>query len=343
MKENIKISVVIPVYNVEKYVEQCIESVITQTLKEIEIIIVNDASTDSSLEKIKNYLYDKRIKLINKNKNEGLSAARNTGIKEAKGEYIFNLDSDDFIKYNTLEKCYILAKEKKAEVIIFDSNIYLDEKKIVEKIIQETTFEEGIIYTGKDYLIQHFLGKTFSVVWNKLWKRDLYVKNNIYFPENITYGEDSATVARLMANVQRIYKINENFIYYRQRKGSLMEKGINLENARLAYEIPLNFLKNKELDYLEKYEFSYKINHFYNCILKYKKNDKIFKEKEIYKKFYDEFITEIKNPSKKIFYYDKNLKTELKSILYNKIYKKSIILGEFFRARIIDINRVRTK
>ena len=103
--KNIKISVIIPVYNVEKYIIECIESIINQTLKDIEIIVVNDGTKDNSIKIVEEYLSDKRIKIINK-ANGGLSSARNEGMKVAKGEYIYFIDSDDFINEDVLEVLY---------------------------------------------------------------------------------------------------------------------------------------------------------------------------------------------------------------------------------------------
>ena len=105
----IKLSVIVPVYNVENYVSECIESIVSQTLKEIEIIVINDGCTDNSIENIKK-IKDKRIMIVDK-ENGGLSSARNRGIKEAKGEYIIFIDSDDFLKYdNALEDIYNIAE-----------------------------------------------------------------------------------------------------------------------------------------------------------------------------------------------------------------------------------------
>ena len=106
-----KISVIIPVYNVEEYIEQCVESVVNQTLKEIEIIIVNDGTQDNSMKKIERFLLDDRIIVINK-ENRGISSARNCGLKIAKGEYIAFVDSDDFIDEMMLEKLYENSENK---------------------------------------------------------------------------------------------------------------------------------------------------------------------------------------------------------------------------------------
>ena len=125
--DEVKVSVIIPVYNVEKYIEQCIKSVVNQTLKEIEIIIVNDGTKDNSIKKIEKYLSDPRIVLINK-ENGGLSSARNAGMKVAKGEYISFIDSDDFIELTMLEDLY--NNSEKAEIVFSDIIFYDNKTKV---------------------------------------------------------------------------------------------------------------------------------------------------------------------------------------------------------------------
>ena len=125
----IKISVIIPVYNVEQYLRECLESVINQTLSELEIICINDGSTDSSLDILREYEQkDNRIIVINKD-NEGQAAARNIGISMAKGEYIGFLDSDDYIDSNFYEKLYNAAKKYKADIACTNLYRFSDSKR----------------------------------------------------------------------------------------------------------------------------------------------------------------------------------------------------------------------
>ena len=134
MEEKIKVSVIIPVYNVEDYIEKCLDSVVNQTLKEIEIIVVNDGAKDNSMKKIEKYFSDSRIKIINK-QNGGLSSARNAGLKIAKGEYISFIDSDDFIEEKMLEDLY--SENENADIVFSDNFNYnmLDSKVLKEKRI----------------------------------------------------------------------------------------------------------------------------------------------------------------------------------------------------------------
>ena len=141
MSDAIKISVIIPVYNVEEYLEACLDSVICQTFTDIEVICVDDKSTDTSLDIINKYSQrDKRVKCIQNKQNHGLSFTRNVGIKAAKGEYIFFLDSDDEIVKDALEKLYKIANAKNYQMVFFDFvNLYESEQ-----------LENSLSYRDKD-------------------------------------------------------------------------------------------------------------------------------------------------------------------------------------------------
>ena len=150
MLEKKLVSVIVPVYNVEKYIRQCLESVINQTLKDIEIIIVNDGTKDSSMKVVEEYLPDKRIKIINK-ENGGLSSARNAGMREAQGKYICFIDSDDFIDSSMMEELYNKIEKTNSDVV--ESGILLyDNKthKVEERKNKKYNFvEKGSYLWGK--------------------------------------------------------------------------------------------------------------------------------------------------------------------------------------------------
>ena len=130
----IKISAIIPVYNAEKYLEQCIESILTQSLKEFELICVNDGSSDGSLEILNNYAKkDRRVKVINQ-KNQGAAVARNIGIENSRGKYLSILDADDFFDTEMFSKAFDKIEEVQADIIVFRSNAYNDELKIYEEM-----------------------------------------------------------------------------------------------------------------------------------------------------------------------------------------------------------------
>lgn len=326
-----KVSVIVPVYGVEKYIRDCLESLKKQTLKDIEIIIINDGTKDNSMEIVKEYLSEMKIKIINKI-NGGLSSARNAGISIATGEYIYNLDSDDFIEKETLEKCYNYAIDNKLDVVIFNINIYLDEKKIISKIWKDTNLIENKIYRNVDYLKEYFLGNGCPAIWNKIFKRELYQKNRIFHPETISYGEDGATMTRLILEAKRIGVLKNTFYNYRIRKESMMQKNIKISDYLVSYKITEEYLRKKiEFSELNEYLDTYKFWYVY--IYLFKKNyNKLSREKDKdYLTIYRLFFSEIK----RMKIYNRSLKQSILICSY-KLHKK---LGNF----IISLNTVLKK
>lgn len=326
---NPKISIIIPVYEVEKYIRECLESVINQTLKDIEIIIVNDGTKDNSMKIIEEYLEDKRIKIINK-ENGGLSSARNVGIKNAKGKYIYNLDGDDFISLNILEKLYKKAEEENLDVVIFDINFYSDKLQKNTGVWKDSNFDENKIYLGEEYLKEYFLGNGCPAVWNKLWKRNIYIENEIYHPEDISYGEDGSTMTRLMLETKRIGKLNEIGYYYRQRETSMTKKNsIKMTDYLISYNITINYLKEKnKLQKFQKYLDTYKYKYVYNMLFYFNYSDV---ENEYIREVYEEFFKDIKKL--------KILNTSLKQKILIKSYKINIKLGNF----IVRLNLMKNR
>lgn len=287
-----KISVIIPVYGVEKYIKECLESVIKQTLKDIEIIVVNDGTKDNSMKIVEKYLDDKRIKIINK-ENGGLSSARNTGIKNARGKYIYNLDADDFINLDILEKLYRKAEKENLDVVIFDINIYSDKLKKNIRIWKDSNLEENKIYTGEEYLKEYFLGNGCPSVCNKLWRKNLYIENNILHPENISFGEDGATMTRLISEANKVEKLNELGYYYRQTTTSMMKSSkIKMTEYLLSYNITINYLKERnKLQNFEKYLDTFKYKYVYCMLFDYNYNNT---NNEYIKEVYEEFFRDVK-------------------------------------------------
>ena len=330
--EEIKISVIIPAYNVEKYINRCLESIISQTLKDIEIIVVNDGSTDSTLKKIALFMEkDERIKLINKN-NEGLSCARNDGIKNAKGDYIFHVDGDDFIKNTTLEELYSYAIRKDLDVVTSDVYVYKNKNDV--KIMKDIEIKNKEIISAKEYLAKFFNNEGTYTVCNKLWKKDLYIDNNVFHPKNISYGEDGCTVPRLIINANKIGKINKCFYYYCMNEESMTKKG----ERRKVYEYMKGYLlvkdyfQDKNISWYKDYDFNYKFYSVYVHVLDKSYYNKVIQKNENkdFKMIYDEMLDFIRKN-------DFSLNNEYASqrdkdnIIMLKFYRKSILLGEIVR------------
>lgn len=210
----IKVSVMIPVYNTSKYLKKCLDSVIKQSLKEIEIICVNDGSTDNSLEILKEFSKkDKRIIIIDK-KNGGLTSARNAALEIANGEYCLNIDSDDWIEQDYLKNMYEKAEKEDLDILISDFyDDFTNEKRIIRKV--DLNLGDKEVITGKEYIQQFFTCNFLGYTWNKLIKRELYIKNKIKYNENIFMLEDVEVIGKLGYFAKRIGKLNQAYYHYR--------------------------------------------------------------------------------------------------------------------------------
>lgn len=205
------ISIIVPIYNAEKYLNKCIKSLINQTKENLEFILVNDGSTDSSEEIIKSYK-DKRIKYF-KNKNQGIGKTRNFGMKKATGKYIMFLDSDDYLSTNACDELFSKAEKDNLDLVI--NNFYRVEEeteKKVEVIIPE--FKNTTLKDNKRLLLDVNLAP-----WNKLYKRELLKKNKIQFVEDLKY-EDAPFVVEAMDKAKKIGYIKKFLNYYVIHKNS---------------------------------------------------------------------------------------------------------------------------
>lgn len=222
--DNTKVSLIIPVYNVEAYLRKSLDSAVNQTLDDFEIIAVNDGSTDSSYEILKEYenKYD-NFRVINQ-KNGGLSAAKNAGIKIAKGEYIAFLDSDDYLDKNFLETLYNMAVNNNAEIACCNFKFYFPESDIK---ITMPTLPKGGVYSKRRALKELILDCTIHhFSWNKLCKRSIFEENNIQFYD--MYFEDISTSPRLFYSANKVAITPKPLYYYTQRPGSIL-KTMNAE------------------------------------------------------------------------------------------------------------------
>ena len=237
-----KVSVIMPVYNVENYVERSIKSVINQTYKNIELVIINDGSTDNSLEICKKYAkIDDRIKLITQ-PNAGLSAACNTGMNNATGEYLCSVDSDDYIEINMIEKMVEAIERTQSDVCICDFYFQFDSRTDVannydkEVVIDK---QKAMIYLLENKYIQ-------SYRWNKLFKT-AQVKD-IVFPVGKSY-EDIYKMHEMFSRAEKFVIIPDVMYHYVQRNGSIIHGGGgNKLHALEAYIHQIGFMKENYPD-----------------------------------------------------------------------------------------------
>lgn len=197
------ISIIVPAYNAEKYINKCIQSLLNQSKKEIEIIVINDGSTDKTEEIIKKYK-DKRIKYY-KNTNQGIGKTRNFGINKAIGKYLMFVDSDDYISREACEHLFNKIEKDKSDIVVCDYYKVKNNKEEKNEIV-----DFGIT-TLKDK--PELINKINTAPWNKIYRRDLIIKENITFVENTKY-EDSPFVLKALDKAKSISKLNEYLNYY---------------------------------------------------------------------------------------------------------------------------------
>lgn len=263
----VKVSVIIPVYNTEDYLNECLDSIVNQSLKDIEIICINDGSTDNSLKILNKYAnIDDRFNVFSQ-ENKGQGSARNFGLKHAKGKYIYFMDSDDILELNALEDTYNICEENSLDFVIFKLSTYNEDtgKKYNEK------------YYGMDD-IKSFKNKVFnyndlkSLIFkipvspvNKLYNGDFLRNSNIKFPENIIF-EDNIFFWDVLFNSKRI-SLYDEYLYIRRRHSSSSTG--NVANKHLIDTIKVNNLViQKFIDYgfFNKYKkilYNKKFNSLY--------------------------------------------------------------------------------
>jgi glycosyltransferase involved in cell wall biosynthesis len=241
-----KVSIIVPVYNIEKYIGKCLYSLVNQTLTDIQIVIVNDGSEDTSEDIIMNYRekYSDKITYIKK-KNGGLSDARNVGMQYAIGEYIGCIDGDDYAEITMFEKMYAEAKKINADLVECD---YYHEypNKLIPKV--------GEIYKIKDILIKARVG-----AWNKIIKSEIIKKTGIQYPVGLRY-EDVEYFYKMALYINKIGFVKEPLYYYVQRENSICHTQ-NEKNRDIfkIFEDVLTYYKEKELydQYKDQLEYIY--------------------------------------------------------------------------------------
>lgn len=235
-----KVSVIVPVYNVELYIEKCLNSLVNQTLQEIEIIVVNDGSTDHSEQIIQKFIEEYPEKIVYlKKENGGLSDARNYALPHAKGEYIAFLDSDDYVEENTYQDMYELAQKEKSDMVECDFYWEYPNKK-KEDI--------GALYQGKKEMLE----KVRVVAWNKLIKKDLLQKTEIEFPKGYRY-EDVEFTYKLIPHLDKVSFLKKPCIHYIQREGSIANS--QNERTKEIFDVLEHVLEYyKECGYYEEYQ-----------------------------------------------------------------------------------------
>lgn len=309
------ISVIIPVYNSEKYLRQCIDSVLKQTYKNFEIILVNDGSVDSSGEMCDDYASQyKFIKVIHK-PNGGASTARNKGIKAAEGKYIFFLDSDDWIVENALEKLVVAADKEKADLVFCEAKAIDDQSNAVLKDNYEYkhNYETGNAYQIMDDMMKN---KEFHVaIWMLLIDKNIFDNNNLLFKEGIIY-EDMIISYQFYCLAQRAAFVKEKLYVRRYRPDSVMTSKKTEKNFVSAAQVYREVSKFMDMLPEERKSTRHIIRCAFHVLNIYRQMPSEIKKK--YKSEHNEIKKDILS---KDAYNDKSLKFDCYSHLLWGIYK----------------------
>lgn len=238
---NTKVSIIVPVYNAEKHLKECLDSIINQTLKEIQIIIINDGSTDNSKEIILDYVRkDSRVTFID-SENEGVSAARNKGIGKSSSRYIGFVDADDYIAPGMYQRLFEIAEENKSSMVICNAR-HVNEKKEFRKRLQLEN--ETFLIQDKAPLILDFLSfKYDSANWNKMYDSNIIKQYNLKFDCRLAIWEDLLFNLKFIVYADKITTLSEALYYYREHDTSVManSKLLLSQQYNLFYESYISF------------------------------------------------------------------------------------------------------
>lgn len=239
------ITLILPVYNVEEYLPQCLESLINQTYKELEIICVNDASTDNSLKVLKDYASkDSRIKIIDLEENQGQGVARNMGLNIATGEYISFVDPDDWCSIDMFEKMLAKATETDADLVECSATIYNEEEHTSTEMQYLFGIDFDKPYNWKDLSNKELLFTNKPAPWGKLCKASVIKENEIRFGES-RFAEDAYFSIKMRFLSKKIIHLNKHYYYYRIRNSSTLT---NLNSYNLTNQVELVYKTKKFLE-----------------------------------------------------------------------------------------------
>lgn len=340
-----KFSIIVPIYNAESTLTKCFESINKQTYKNIEIVLVDDGSTDKSLKMCKDFeKYDKRVKVIHQ-KNNGISSARNSGIKNSNGEWIIFLDSDDMLESDACEILKDTIKEYNNKIEIINYCFYKTYLGKIKEIDNSTYFEMNKIYNNQqqiEYIKNEILNLKSNIasVWSKAYKSEFIKKNNIYFDEKLTFAEDMEYLCRVLSYYPNVVFIKK-ILYmqtYSKYSATSFYKEENMYSALESFEkieCQLNMKsahsKTNYYNALLSNIVSAFISGFFNPANKMSRKEK--------KRKISNYLSQpkVKEALKNIGY--ANLDFSRKFICYCIIYRKYNILYAIGKIRYLEKNR----
>ncbi len=267
------ISIIVPVYNVEKYLTRCLACLCKQTYQKIEIICVDDKSTDGSLsiceDACKN---DNRIIIVRNEKNEGPSVVRNKGIELAKGKYLFFIDSDDFIEENTIQLLYEQTQKGTIDIVSCNFCFYFQKEDVKDVYLYNKNI--NVLDLPQEEAFKNLLTQetNYRCVWAKLIKKEIV--DDLSFPEGYRYGEDMIFTSKLILNATTIKHLNKVLYYYNQEGISLVRSGFNKEKLKEIEIVKdwLNITREKFPNLINKANAYYYITIINLCLVTKRNN-----------------------------------------------------------------------
>lgn len=244
-RSSYKVSVIVPVYGVEDYVERCVRSLMEQTLTDVEFIFVDDCTPDRSMEivdAVVSQYRDRQVRILRHAANRGLPASRNTGLSVATGEYVYHCDSDDFLEADMIESLYARAREEDADMVWSDWYLSFEGN--------ERYMRQPDAHTGREALALMLDGSMKYNVWNKLTRRALFTDNAISFPEGKSMGEDM-TMIRLAACSAKTACVSKALYHYIRTNSGAMTQAYSarhLSELKDNVEDTIDFLLSHAID-----------------------------------------------------------------------------------------------
>lgn len=269
----LKVSVIVPIYNVEEYLETCLESICNQTYKDFEVVCVNDCTEDGSMDIVKRYSSNYRnFKVINNVKNSGLSFSRNAGLEVAEGKYVLFIDSDDYLLNDALERLVNSAEKRSVDIVYYNKKIILEDGSIDNKY-KNVFFDELGVLNGREMFYRFMQNRTFKSInaYTQFFLREFLLKNKLCFLEGAVH-EDYLFFFQCAMKAKRTCNINDELYVYRKRKGSITSnpKDVNVSSIFTIFYIIWDYWKNNIFTETENIAISYFMENLYSKINEYK-------------------------------------------------------------------------
>ena len=296
------VSVIIPMYNAEEFIAECFDSLLAQTFKNYEVILVDDASTDNSCKIVKSYIkkFSGRLNIFHTEKNSGsASVPRNKGLMLSRGEYVLFVDADDKIAPNALEEMYNYAKEYNVDIVNCTKMYKMNEDCSGIKIVNLNDTDELLVETDMAWRVENLLKNKFGwEIWLRLVRRDFLIENELFFLADVDYGDDRIWQHGLLFRAKKILHLPRAYYFYRQTKNSIRRKkrnSLQMVNSRLRAVINglrwIDDIMEKTPFFKEEPQLRHKVldyftRKFYNEIFKYSLKTS---QSEIYESLKQEF------------------------------------------------------